>query len=91
MKTPARTHTSTPELSKDPGYFHKGLLIEGKWEIRNDTLLIRETEDNVISKKLVMHNGVLHFIRMDGSADPASLMTKKDYKFYQRQCRQSGK
>ena len=85
-----RNHSYSISTRNSMGHESSFNETKGEWKIVNDTLFFNNAayKNNIL--KLVMHNGSLHFIRKDGSSDPAALMTKKDYKFYQRQCRSSG-
>jgi hypothetical protein len=62
---------------------------KGNWEIKNDTLFI-SAEGSPSKDKLVMHDGKLFLLPKSGSGQPQPGMTKSDYKFYQKQCKESG-
>lgn len=86
-----RDHSYSLSVRNSMGKESMFNISKGEWKIANDTLFFLASEAKNYTIKLVMHNGSLHFIRKDGTSDPSALMTKKDYKYYQRQCRKAGK
>lgn len=84
-----RNHSCT---WKETGRAKTGKTQKGKWEIRNDTLFVRELgNDPLLKYRMVMHNGRLYRVFYDNTVSSEACMTRKDYKYYQRQCKKNGK
>ena len=84
-----RSNHTFSYVNKGPGFSGKKKSGQTNWEIKRDTLFF--SIDSLRMTKFVMHNGSLHRIERDGTCSTIALMTKKDYKFYQRQCKAAGK